>query len=150
MLNSHDAHENREPSRPEPMARDAADRGRADRPMHDREVPLPGTSGESHRMAALHQWLDGECSAADAALEPAQVAFWSRLAVETHRRQQITAPEGLLDNVMAAILQEATTPQPLVGASSHVVPTAGVPLSLALVLGTALLVVGILIGRLIA
>ncbi len=152
MLESHDMHENRETPRPEPMARDAADRGRAERPLLDREVPLPGSAGDSRSMAALHQWLDEERSAADTTLDPAQVAFWTRLSTETDRRRQVTVPDGFLDRVMSALpaVDATMDAQPATTTVTQVAPAAGVPLSLALIIGTALLAVGILIGRFLA
>ena len=150
MIESHETHENRETPRPEPMAQDAA--ARADRPMLDREVPLPGSAGDSMSMAALHQWLDGERSAADATLDPTQVALWSRLSAETDRRRQVTVPDGFLDRVMSALpsVESTIEAQPVTATSPQIAPTAGVPLSLALLIGTALLAAGILIGRVIA
>lgn len=160
MLERHDTHENRETPRSEPTARDAADRARAERPMLDREVPLPGVASDSLSMAGLHQWLDDERAAADVVLDPAQAALWSKISAETTRRRQVTAPAGFMDRVMAALpevdtaaetvaeTQLATTVTTTV--TTTVAPAAGVPLSMALIIGTVLLAVGMLIGRLIA
>ena len=72
-------------------------------PLADREVPLPGAELGS-TPAAVHAWLDGEASEADARLADAkQVALWNRITDETTTRRRMTTPAHLQASIMNAL-----------------------------------------------
>ncbi len=83
--------------------RDAAsDLPLAERPVADREVPLPGTPDGA--ALALHQWLDGDMSEAEARrVDAKQVDLWAQIATETDRRRRMTTPSYVADRIMAAL-----------------------------------------------
>ena len=99
MLDRHEAHENLNQKVRE--TRDAA--VSADRPVADREVPLPEVAA-ADTADAVQMWLDGEASEAEAreANEKA-VQFWARVAQDTDGMRQVKAPAGLAANIMAAL-----------------------------------------------
>lgn len=73
-------------------------------PLSDREVPLPGAEAFGTTPAAVHAWLDGEGSEADARLAAAgQVAMWTRIAGETTARRRMTTPADLQARIMDAL-----------------------------------------------
>jgi hypothetical protein len=101
MLDRHEAHDDLDPQGREP-AREAA--STPDRPVADREVPLPGVASADATANVIHQWLDGEASEADARLADARaVEFWSRMAQDVDTARQVKAPAHLAANIMAAI-----------------------------------------------
>lgn len=72
-------------------------------PLADREVPLPGAE-LGGTPVAVHAWLDGEASEADARLADAkQVALWNRIAEETSARRRMTTPTHVHANIMNAL-----------------------------------------------
>lgn len=100
MLDRHEAHENLNSK-----VRDTRDAAvSAERPVTDREVPLPGVSAADKPADAVHMWLDGEATEADArqANEKA-VEFWARVAKDTDTMHQVKAPAHLTANIMAAL-----------------------------------------------
>jgi hypothetical protein len=75
-------------------------------PLADREVPLPGAEAFGTTPAAVHAWLDGEASEADARLADArQVALWSRIETETAQRRRMTTPAYVQQRIMDALPQ---------------------------------------------
>ncbi|MFN7801487.1 LptF/LptG family permease, partial [Gemmatimonas sp.] len=77
MLDRHEANENLNAKVRD--TRDAA--GAAGRPVADREVPLPGMAAADTTADAVHLWLDGEASEAEARqASDTAVAFWARVA----------------------------------------------------------------------
>lgn len=104
MLDRHEAHENLNQK-----VRDTRDAAvSAERPVADREVPLPGVSAADTAADAVQMWLDGEASEADAreANEKA-VQFWARVAKDTDTMRQVKAPAHLTTNIMAALSAKA-------------------------------------------
>jgi hypothetical protein len=83
-----------------------------ERPIADREVPLPPPS-QRVLSPAVHAWLDGELP--EAALRGADsetqrdVEFWNRLNEEAERRRRMRTPAFLEQRIMEAIPR--TTPQ---------------------------------------
>lgn len=80
----------------------------ADRPVADREVPLPASSSRT-LSPAVHAWLDGELP--EAALRDLEnqrdIEFWKRLAAETEHRRHVSAPVALEQRIMASLPQTA-------------------------------------------
>jgi len=73
-------------------------------PLADREVPLPGNEAFGTTPAAVHAWLDGEASEADArAADARQVALWSRIETETATRRRMTTPSYVSQRIMDAL-----------------------------------------------
>ena len=100
MLDRHDAHENL----PQKVrnTRDAA--VSADRPVADREVPLPEVAAADTTIGAVNMWLDGEASEADAReADDKAVRFWARVAKDTETMRQVKAPSRLTADIMAAL-----------------------------------------------
>jgi len=100
MLDRHEAHENRNQK-----VRDTRDAAvAADRPVADREVPLPEVAAADTMTDVLNMWLDGEASEADAREADAKaVQFWARVAKDTGTMRQVKAPARLMANIMAAL-----------------------------------------------
>ncbi len=100
MLDRHEAHENRNQK-----VRDTRDAAvTADRPVADREVPLPEVAAADTVTDVLNMWLDGEASEADAREADAKaVQFWARVANDTNTMRQVKAPTHLMANIMAAL-----------------------------------------------
>lgn len=72
--------------------------------LTDREVPLPGTEALGSTPAAVHAWLDGEGTEADARLADAgQVALWNMIGQETAVRRRMTTPADLQARIMDAL-----------------------------------------------
>ena len=90
MLDRHEAHDDRNLGQDLPQ-RDAAPV--ADRPLADREVPLPGMAAANEPALVIHQWLDGETSEAEARRADAkQVDLWKMISTETEQRRRMTTP----------------------------------------------------------
>ena len=122
-----------------PIRDAAAEAANSDRQMADREVPLPGTAAS----LAVHQWLDGDLSEADARRADAgQVEFWSRMASETDRRRRMTTPAHVMGKVMAAL------PDREVAVEGKKLSTSSVRPSSALALGAGFFTLGMVVGRL--
>ncbi len=85
------------------LGREAA-RPASGAPLADREVPLPGSEAFGTTPAAVHAWLDGEATEADArAADAKQVALWSRIADETNARRRMTTPSYVQQRIMDAL-----------------------------------------------
>lgn len=84
----------------------AANRGRDERPLTDREVPL----AQARNMAPIHAWLDGELpeSAVRTAESARDVDFWRKVTEETERRRTMKTPAYLEAQIMAALPTETT------------------------------------------
>jgi hypothetical protein len=101
MLHRHEAHDN-----PDPKARDTRDAAvSAERPMADREVPLPGVSAADATTAdVIQMWLDGDATEAVARQENnTAVEFWMRVGTDVEPMRRAKAPAHLMANIMAAI-----------------------------------------------
>lgn len=121
-------------------------------PLADREVPLPGAE-LGGTPVAVHAWLDGEASEADARLADAkQVALWNRIAEETTVRRRMTTPTHVHANIMNAL--PAAAPSLATSVSATVAPAAAATGMIALSPVTAalaaagLLAAGFLLARL--
>lgn len=81
-------------------------RGRDERPLTDREVPL----ASARSMAPIHAWLDGELpeSAVRTAESARDVDFWRKVTEETERRRTMKTPAYLEAQIMAALPTTAT------------------------------------------
>ncbi len=151
MLDRHEAHDDRNLGQDLPK-RDAATV--ADRPVADREVPLPGMAAAGEPALVIHQWLDGETSEAEARRADAkQVDLWKMISTETEQRRRMTTPAYVTANIMAAI-PEARTATKMATAtatstSSMVESRSALPLTMVLMLGGGLVAIGIVIGKML-
>ena len=143
MLDRHESHDAGNGGLPR---RDAASEGSlADRPMADREVPVPGTGDAS--ADAIHLWLDGDLSEAEARHGDAKtVEFWSRMAQETERRRRMTTPAHVAGRIMAA-LPDREVPMHAVTADALPSRTNGVTKSTAVVIGAGFFTLGVVVGK---
>lgn len=146
MLDRHEAHNDRDFGQDMP-ARDTA-RG-TDRPMADREVPLPGTAAAAGTSLVIHQWLDGEASEAEARRADAgQVKLWNRVTAEADQRRRMTTPTYVAANIMAAI-PAASTATAQRGASASADASRSLPMGTAAAIGAGLFATGVVIGKLL-
>jgi hypothetical protein len=84
--------------------------------LADREVPLPGAEIGATPVA-VHAWLDGEGTEADARLADArQVALWTRIADETAVRRRMVTPAHVPARIMDALPAAAPSVMKSVGA----------------------------------
>jgi hypothetical protein len=150
MLDRHEAHDDRNLGQ-DSLPRDAAPV--ADRQVTDREVPLSGTAAaESSEVLAIHQWLDGETSEAEARrADTKQVDLWKMISAETEQRRRITTPSHLAANIMAAIPEARTETTMATATSTHtmVEPRFALPMTMALMLCAGLFAIGIVIGKML-
>ena len=152
MLDRHEAHDDRNLGQDLPQ-RDAAPV--ADRPVADREVPLPGTAAAVEGPAlVIQQWLDGETSEAEARRADAkQVDLWKMISAETDQRRRMTTPSYLAANIMAAIPEARTETKiaaaTAVSATTMVEPRSALPMTMVLMLGAGLFAIGIVIGKML-
>ena len=151
MLDRHEAHDDRNLGQDLPQ-RDAAPV--ADRPLADREVPLPGMAAANEPALVIHQWLDGETSEAEARRADAkQVDLWKMISTETEQRRRMTTPSYLAANIMAAI-PDARTETKMATAtatstSTMVESRSALPMTMVLMLGAGLFAIGIVIGKML-
>ncbi len=150
MLDRHEAqdgrtdmgHENRDA---------AADRSQADRPMADREVPLPGLTGESEgEVTVLQQWLDGDASEVDARRSDTKpVDLWNRISAETDRRRRMTTPSHLSAQIMAALpaLEAPVAAVATTATHAQPAPSANVAPWMMIAVGVAFFALGIVVGK---
>ena len=124
----------------------------ADRPLADREVPLPGlAAADDPTMLAIHQWLDGEATEAEARrADGKQVDMWKLVATDTQRRRQSVTPSHVMANLMSALPEKQVVTQmaaPTATATTNT--TIGLPFTMVVAVGTSMLILGIVIGKMI-
>ncbi len=152
MLDRHEAHDDRNLGQ-DSSPRDAAPV--ADRPVTDREVPLPGTApAEDSPALAIHQWLDGETSEVEARRADAkQVDLWKMISAETEQRRRVTTPSHLTASIMAAIPEARTETKTATATATStntmVEPRSALPMTMVLMLGAGLFAIGIVIGKML-
>lgn len=154
MLDQHEAHDRNDFGHDMPHRDAAGDRPIADRPLADREVPLPGlAAADDPSTLAIHQWLDGDMSEADARRADArQVALWNRIAVETDQRRRMVTPAYVAANIMNALPEKqvatnvATATNTAMN-SATVAQNNGVSYGMMAVVGAAMMAVGFAIGK---
>ena len=155
MLDRHEANEGRADAGQNLEHRDAAgDRPQADRPLADREVPLPGSMTAADGAAvAINQWLDGEVTEADARrADSKQVELWNRIASETERRKRMVTPAYVAANIMAALPEkriEAQTTTANTLSTSVVGAERGLSMNTVVAIGVGLFALGLVVGKLI-
>lgn len=148
MLDNKEAHSDRNDLGQNLPQRDAANDRVANRPMADREVPLPGlAAADDPSMVAIHQWLDGDVTESDARrVDTKLVDMWSQVADETARRRRMVTPSYVAANIMNALPDKQMTANV---ATTTTVSPAGVSMTTVLMIGSAMLALGIVIGRMI-
>jgi hypothetical protein len=153
MLDRHEAHDDREGLGHDLPHRDAAgDRPIADRPLADREVPLPGmAAADDPAMVAIHQWLDGELPEAEARrMDTKQVDLWNRIASDTDARRRMVTPAYVAANIMAALPEKQVATQTTKQTATTVQQSTGMSVAMVAAVGTVMLVLGIVIGKMMA
>ncbi|MES2524468.1 MAG: hypothetical protein V4617_17345 [Gemmatimonadota bacterium] len=144
MLDRHEAQDGQNGR--DPQHRDlAGDSSLAERPMADREVPVPGTASASS--TTLHQWLDGDLSESEARVADAKhVEFWSRMAVETDARRRMKTPTHVAAQIMAALPEREV---PITAHGANVMPkrSGRAATSAVMVLGAGALTIGLAVGK---
>ena len=150
MLDNNEAHSDRNDLGQNLPQRDGATDRAANRPMADREVPLPGlAAADDPSMVAIHQWLDGDLAEADARrVDTKQVDMWNRVADETARRRRMVTPSYVAANIMSALPEKQVAVNAAVAAAPEAVK--GLPMPIVMMIGTAMLVLGVVIGKMIA
>jgi hypothetical protein len=126
------------------------DRAADNAPLADREVPIPGAE-LGGTPAAVHAWLDGEGSEAEARLADArQVALWARIADETTARRRMVTPAHVQANIMNALPTAAPTKVVSAAAAPVAVATGMIALSpvSAMLAAAGLIALGFLAARL--
>jgi hypothetical protein len=85
--------------------RKQARRTEIERPLADREVPLPQPETARVLSPALHAWLDGELPEAAVRRGDMQrdVDFWKRMAQVTDTRRQMVTPTHVQQRIMDAL-----------------------------------------------
>lgn len=158
MLNRHEAHDELNATNRE-LPRDVAPH--ADRPLADREVPLPGLSAATGNADVIHQWLDGEAPEADARRADArQVEFWKRVDSDADRLRRMKTPAHVAANIMAAlppVAVETRAATATVAATTADVSTTvqnatsatKAPSGKTALVGALMLALGILIGKML-
>lgn len=156
MLDRHEANEGRADAGQNLEHRDAAgDRPQADRPLADREVPLPGSMTAADGAAiAINQWLDGDVTEADARrADSKQVELWNRIATETERRKRMVTPAYVAANIMAALPEKRVDAQTATATSLATTVSAdnerGLSMNVAVAMGAGLFTLGLVVGKLI-
>ena len=155
MLDRHEANEGRADGGQNPEHRDAAgDRPQADRPLADREVPLPGSLTAADGTAvAINQWLDGDVTEADARrADSKQVELWNRIAGETERRKRMVTPAYVAANIMAALPEKRIEMQTATATSRATAGAAverGLSMNTVVAIGAGLFALGLVVGKLI-
>lgn len=145
MLDRHEAHDDRNDSGQNLPQRDAA----GDRPLADREVPLPGLAATNDpSTVAIHQWLDGDLAETEARrADDKQVELWKRISVETDQRRRMTTPAYVAANIMNALPEKHTATRTDSPFTTHADAAAGISVRMAMAIGGAMLAVGYLLGR---
>jgi hypothetical protein len=77
----------------------------SERPLSDREVPLPRPETARVLSPAIHAWLDGELPEAAVRNGETQqdVEFWKRMAQVTETRRHLTTPVHVQQRIMDAL-----------------------------------------------
>ena len=151
MLDRHEAHDDRN------LGQDLPQRAAApvaDRPVADREVPLPGMAAADEPALVIHQWLDGETSEAEARRANAkQVDLWKMISTDTEQRRRMTTPAYVAANIMAAIpdarTEIKTATATVTSTSTMVDSRSALPMTMVLMLGAGLFAIGIVIGKML-
>ena len=123
-------------------------------PLTDREVPLPGAEALGDTPMAVHAWLDGEATEADARMaDPRQVALWSRIADETAARRRMTTPAYMQARIMDALPESrvaaaAATAAPLASPTVRTDERIALSPVTAAIAAAGLIATGFLLGRL--
>ena len=80
-------------------------RPEAERPLSDREVPLPRPETARVLSPAIHAWLDGELPEAAVRSGETQqdVEFWKRMAEVTEARRHLATPTHVQQRIMDAL-----------------------------------------------
>lgn len=140
------------------QARDAA-RPVDAAPLTDREVPLPGSEALGGTPLAVHAWLDGDASEADARMaDPRQVALWNRIAEETASRRRMTTPAYMQARIMDALPESriatataaaTATTAPLVAPAVRTDERIALSPVTAAIAAAGLVAAGFLLGRLL-
>ncbi len=152
MLDRHEAHDDRNLGQDLPQ-RDAAPV--ADRPVADREVPLPGTAAAAEGPAlVIQQWLDGETSEAEARRADAkQVDLWKMISAETDQRRRMTTPAYVAANIMAAIPEARTETNTVTATttstSAMVEPKSALGTAMLMAMCAGIFAIGIVIGKML-
>ncbi|HEY0928751.1 MAG TPA: hypothetical protein VGE27_02430 [Gemmatimonas sp.] len=132
----------------------------ADRPLADREVPLPGMGASTGGADIIHQWLDGETAEADARRADArQVEFWKRVDQDTDRMRRMKTPAHVAANIMAALPPKQVEAQ-LATATATATTTAtqlnastsednSTAFGRTAIVGAIMLAIGVVIGRML-
>ena len=151
MLNNHEHDDRNDLGQNSPVRGGASDRPIADRPLTDREVPLPGmAAADDPSSVAIHQWLDGELPEADARrFDSRQVDMWLQVAGETDRRRRMVTPSHLSASIMNALpeKQMATTVAAATATAAVTTSTVGMSMTTVLLIGAAMLALGIVVGK---
>ena len=144
MLDRHEGHNDRNAGHQAPVPNGASG---ADRPAADSAPAL-----------AIHQWLDGDTSEAEARRADAkQVDLWKMIGTETEQRRRVTAPAHLAANIMAALPAAHVDMQAIVTTSTTTITSSqaiveskpGVPMTMILLVGTAIFAIGLVIGKML-
>jgi hypothetical protein len=140
MLDRHDAQEGQN----EAGQNRAPRNNPAERPLADREVPLPGSSpAMADAAVAIHQWLDGETTEAVARRADArQVDLWNKINDDTERLRRMTTPAYVPQRIMAALPQKAPEP-----ATSFLARPLAISPATAFLAAAGLVALGILIAK---
>ena len=80
-------------------------RAEVERPLADREVPLPQPDTGRLLSPAIHAWLDGELPEAAVRRGETQrdVEFWKRIAAATESRRHLRTPTAVQQRIMEAL-----------------------------------------------
>ncbi|BAH37517.1 MAG TPA: hypothetical protein DGD08_15195 [Gemmatimonas aurantiaca] len=130
----------------------------ADRPLADREVPLPGLGASTGGADVIHQWLDGEAAEADARRADArQVEFWKRVDQDTDRMRRMKTPAHVAASIMAALppkqveaqMATATATATVAQLSANTPEATSTSFGRSAIVGAIMLAIGIVIGRMV-
>ncbi len=149
MQDQHEAHSDRNDFGQDSHRDAAANKSSADRPLADREVPLPGmAAADDPTMVAIHQWLDGDLSEVDARrADTKQVDMWSKIAGETEQRRRMVTPKHVAANIMAALPEKHVAKA--TATNTMVAPASGMSTNMVIAVGAAMLALGIALGKLV-
>jgi hypothetical protein len=124
-------------------------RSEIERPLADREVPLPQPDTGRMLSPAVHAWLDGELPEAAVRRGETQrdVEFWKRIADATESRRHLRTPALVQQRIMDALPQSppqmitpwwrrefVLTPAAAVGAAGALIALTAAVTALAMVL----------------